>query len=544
MSLSAREHSIPKKGTTFKDLMPRGRRKGGDGTTSKRNRLTNALLVLMVSCASLISYALYRRRGSAWGAAGGEEHQGVGVLEKGRSTQRSAFRCERQADWLDICAYEMMCFDGRKLVLIDDAVTEKTPFEAKHPALDSVNWEPNPAPPPFPHQGSPLPFEAKAGGYYLPAFDVRWEGRETHSATTHTVQRLEGTLWLVAPESPDARDPWHFLISIMPIWTLQFINQTGREHPFPSIDNVVIMEPIHNKNAYNLRMLNWIIQPHTNVYWNEDISVNGNFIADPNKSPPDPETKVRPLPPPLDIPENGLVCAERGFMAGYKYPIFSGPAEALEFRKKVFGLCNLPLGQPPKFVLIVDRGVNGRAFQNPQEIVRIVDEVLHLPYRYVRDLDSLSVDELIALFHGAGLSIHPHGEGLTNIIFQQPKSAVIEVFPYLHHVSTFSQLAMSTRVIHFPIHTYIKGNSVKYHSIEEEERCKLVNVYGLGRDSSCLHPLLGSRVSPPSDLLELTIVSAMRAIGYPIYPSSKLQSRLESMTNLETTIVTTARKDS
>src|SRR4051812_33754826 len=56
---------------------------------------------------------------------------------------RSSFSCLRTADWVDICQYDVLCFDGYKLVMLRPDLFERQQFEEHNRGgLESVMWEP------------------------------------------------------------------------------------------------------------------------------------------------------------------------------------------------------------------------------------------------------------------------------------------------------------------------------------------------------------------------------------------------------------------
>jgi capsular polysaccharide biosynthesis protein len=61
---------------------------------------------------------------------------------------------------------------------------------------------------------------------------------------------------------------------------------------------------------------------------------------------------------------------------------------------------------------------------NEDEIINVLDE---FGFKWVT-LESMSVIQQVALFTQAEVVIAPHGSGLTNILFCQPGTKVIELF--------------------------------------------------------------------------------------------------------------------
>ena len=503
--------------------------KGGVGL--QRTRLLWVLFGAAITCiALLLHYFPHHAR-----------HELSPLDVTTHANRRSSYQCKLYPDYLQVCEYSLLCFDGRQVVLVDDAIETPIPFPHKDPQLESVNWEPKPAPPRAPSATIPLPWETKTTGYYIPSSDIDWTGE---GGKRVTVEFLEGSMWLLFPETPGTAHLWHSLVTMMPLWTLQFANTTrlSGDRALPPIDDMIIYESNAKKKAINYLMLRALTQPHTRVRFHQDIMVGGVPLADETKSKTEPSySRGSPLKFPSFLANRHLVCAKRGVIPAYKYELFSGPAEAFTFRQAVYSLVGIsfdPKANVPNKVVIVDRVDHIRAFNNPNEILRIVQR-LNLPFQYVANPANLTAEDQVRLFFDAGLSIHPHGASITNTMFQRPKTAVIEVFTYHHHQAAFAQLANAARLLYFPLHTYVKGDLVLYSSVEQEMVCRNSTVFEMGRHTECLYPSIRSDVDFPSDLLELTIVSAMRAIGHPILPSAQTLQWLAKSTNLEHSAVPT-----
>ena len=63
-------------------------------------------------------------------------------------------------------------------------------------------------------------------------------------------------------------------------------------------------------------------------------------------------------------------------------------------------------------------------------------------------------EDQLALFSSHGVLVAPHGAGLMNAMFLQPRSAVIELFPYGLEHNTFSLLVPHCGLAYYPVHAY------------------------------------------------------------------------------------------
>ncbi len=88
---------------------------------------------------------------------------------------------------------------------------------------------------------------------------------------------------------------------------------------------------------------------------------------------------------------------------------------------------------------------------------RVINEddlfALFEPLGFVRyDLENLSFGEQIALFNGAKVIVAPHGAGLTNILFCDPGTKIIELFQE-HENMTYAHLVQTLNLEYIPVKT-------------------------------------------------------------------------------------------
>ncbi|WP_237157206.1 glycosyltransferase family 61 protein [Planktothrix agardhii] len=84
-----------------------------------------------------------------------------------------------------------------------------------------------------------------------------------------------------------------------------------------------------------------------------------------------------------------------------------------------------------KRIYITRNAAKSRRILNEDELLRVLQ-----PWGFHSiELESMSVIEQAALFSQAEIIIAPHGSGLTNLIFCQPNTKVIELFSpnYVYH---------------------------------------------------------------------------------------------------------------
>ncbi len=107
---------------------------------------------------------------------------------------------------------------------------------------------------------------------------------------------------------------------------------------------------------------------------------------------------------------------------------FGYPSEyTINFLRKTF----IPLAQKSiefrkfsKKVFISRKRSNRRKIINEDDVFGLFE-----PYGFVAyNLEDLSVLEQVALFHNAEIIVGEHGAGLTNLVFAQPETKVVEIF--------------------------------------------------------------------------------------------------------------------
>ncbi|MGL6135708.1 MAG: glycosyltransferase family 61 protein, partial [Planktothrix sp.] len=108
------------------------------------------------------------------------------------------------------------------------------------------------------------------------------------------------------------------------------------------------------------------------------------------------------------------------------------PKWTCDFLKRNF-LTSESLANSPKFkrIYITRNSAKSRRILNEDELLAVLQP---LGFQSIQ-LESMSVLEQAALFSQAEIIIGPHGSGLTNLVFCQPQTQVIELFSpnYVYH---------------------------------------------------------------------------------------------------------------
>ncbi len=177
---------------------------------------------------------------------------------------------------------------------------------------------------------------------------------------------------------------------------------------------------------------------------------------------------------------NGMVHphvkADRMIVTSHpRTPTYHVPSFITSFLQEAFGYVDLSeveeLGEFP--YLYITRGdAPKRKVVNEAEVVAALQEQGFVPFA----LSKYSLKEAIYLFKNARTVVAPHGAGLTNLLFCQPGTRVIEVFSdkFVNHY--FYELATSLGLnyefsIGMPLHN--KEVKSRYEGIDEDVKVNI-----------------------------------------------------------------------
>lgn len=192
------------------------------------------------------------------------------------------------------------------------------------------------------------------------------------------------------------------------------------------------------------------------------------------------------------------LCGKKVYVPGTTVGMLQGPYEAHLFRSRVYS----NLGIKPKIlnrahlrVTILERVK--RRVTNVDEITQILEE-RRLSYRSVQ-LDLLSFKEQVTLMSETDLLIAAHGADLTNVMFMQQESAVLELFPSeVWYYELYGKIARNSGLFY----TYALGDQV-HTSATSIAECF---------ESACLTELKRD-FKVPSDRLRTSLKHALSLLG-------------------------------
>jgi tetratricopeptide (TPR) repeat protein/capsular polysaccharide biosynthesis protein len=169
----------------------------------------------------------------------------------------------------------------------------------------------------------------------------------------------------------------------------------------------------------------------------------------------------------LGIPEGKIIESDRVPHIKAKQlicPSFPGdlgwpPPWAIHFlRREFFGKLTLKSGYPERIYISRSQARYRKVF-NETEVIEVLSEAGFVPIW----LESLSFEEQIALFSQAKVIVSPHGSGLTNIIFCQRGTKVIE-FMSPHYIGHYYWGISHTLKLE---HYYLTGDAFECYPLRE-----------------------------------------------------------------------------
>jgi tetratricopeptide (TPR) repeat protein/capsular polysaccharide biosynthesis protein len=169
----------------------------------------------------------------------------------------------------------------------------------------------------------------------------------------------------------------------------------------------------------------------------------------------------------LGIPENKIIESDRVPHIKAKQlicPSFPGdlgwpPPWAIHFlRREFFGKITLKSGYPERIYISRSKARFRKVF-NETEVIEVLSHAGFVPIW----LESLSFEEQIALFTQAKIIVSPHGSGLTNIIFCQKGTKVIELMSphYIGHY--YWGISHTLKLEHY----YLTGDAFECYPLRE-----------------------------------------------------------------------------
>jgi tetratricopeptide (TPR) repeat protein/capsular polysaccharide biosynthesis protein len=236
----------------------------------------------------------------------------------------------------------------------------------------------------------------------LPGCDRRdpTQHRIFHQASLPPLEAISGTVAVLAGLSPNVY--FHWMVDILPRWEL--LRRGGFD--WDEIDWFYINQCPHSFGRETLKRLGV------------------------------PESKI------LECDRHPYIQADRLVVPSFPGYLGGLPDWALAFLRQTFLPENVTGSGLPERIYISRAQARYRHVLNEAEVTAMLGE-----FGFVSIvLESLPLDEQIALFANAKVIVAPHGSGLTNLIFCQPQTQVIELVSgnYIRHY--FSAIGQSLKL--------------------------------------------------------------------------------------------------
>ncbi|VXD10804.1 tetratricopeptide repeat protein [Planktothrix paucivesiculata] len=273
-------------------------------------------------------------------------------------------------------------------------------------------------------------------------------GERMQLPAAFVVKIPQGRFWLSSDQTQSAilTNEQHFLGDLSPEFPLLSPGHPNKHPSHHSILSVNKLPPIHQINGTvaiiaglsNSVYFHWMLDSLPRIellkkscFYSNNIDY---FIVD-NRLPFQQETLEK-----LEIPKNKQINIQELHHIQAQdliVPSFPGcaawmPKWTCDFLKRNF-LTSESLANSPKFkrIYITRNSAKSRRILNENELLAVLQP---LGFEYIQ-LESMSVLEQAALFSQAEIIIAPHGSGLTNLVFCQPQTQVIELFSpnYVYH---------------------------------------------------------------------------------------------------------------
>jgi len=153
----------------------------------------------------------------------------------------------------------------------------------------------------------------------------------------------------------------------------------------------------------------------------------------------------------VEINAFGGTCFEEMSSSSLTNVISTSDVDATAFRQsayRLFDLMEQTTCPPPKILIVFPPSNQSQSIININEIEQILSQFNLTKIDRVTLTDQVSTSFLASLFSKYGLILSPHIPQLTNIIFSQLKSAVIEIVPTFFDYD-FGNIATQMGLKHF-----------------------------------------------------------------------------------------------
>lgn len=185
-----------------------------------------------------------------------------------------------------------------------------------------------------------------------------------------------------------------------------------------------------------------------------------------------------------EINFNGGTCFEEAFASTLTARIATNTNDATALRYRAYDHMGFGLQEcPPAKTVILHRSgeKRKRAILNEDELEQVLIKLglVEIERKTISHVNSSMEQSL--LFHESGLVISPHGSELVNVLFSQPKAALVEVIPAIFNYD-FAQLGLDLAT---PIWFSVGGTVENVKASETVLRCNQLFKNCVGEPRCC-----------------------------------------------------------
>lgn len=317
------------------------------------------------------------------------------------SIESTLIECMQFSDLTSFCLYENICMKNNHFYfLTNNRTLQNTPF--KHNGQINT-WDHYQKIDNFGKtieipRNNPLPFRSFIhGSYENPSI---WQKSKIFHKGCHSVLKFDS----------DGQNIFHWSIKITPLFI--YLN-FHRRNSCPKLDSIRII----NRKYSDLS--DWqrnFLKISTDV---EEIDIN--------------------------FEQTNLQCYQTMLIPGTAIYLFTGPQEAINFRRKVGKKLKLEF---KRFrIVLVKRKT--RLIVNQQELENFIESKIGKKYLDIIYFENLDFEQQVKIMSKAKLFISMHGAALTNSIFMPSTSILLEITAPHFHYPLYERVAIQSGHIYF-----------------------------------------------------------------------------------------------
>lgn len=317
------------------------------------------------------------------------------------SVESKIVDCKQFSDLTSYCIYKNICMKNREFYfLTNNKSLQKKSFQynGKINNWDHYEQIDDSGTPIENTAGNPLPFRSFINGRYENPWILNIS--KTFNKGCHAVLNFDS----------ENQNIFHWSIKITPLFI--YLN-------FHKVNSCLNFDSIHLLNRKRSDLSDWqkkFLEISTDVEENRQ-----------------------------KFEETGLECFETMLVPGTATFLFTGPKEAIHFRRKLEKKLNVNFDRSR--VVFAKR--RNRLILNQNEFENFIRSKIDKNYLDIIYLEDLNFEQQVRLMSQTRLFISIHGAGLTNTIFMPSTSILLEITPPHFHYPLYEKIAIQSGHIYF-----------------------------------------------------------------------------------------------